>query len=48
MVCSPGGTTIAAVKTLEEAGLRAAVIQAVQVAAEKNREMAKKNAASKK
>lgn len=48
MVCSPGGTTIAAVKTLEEAGFRAAVIQAVQVAAEKNREMAKKNAASKK
>lgn len=48
MVCSPGGTTIAAVKTLEEAGLRAAVIQAVQVAAEKNREMAEKNAASKK
>lgn len=48
MVCSPGGTTIAAVKTLEEAGFRAAVIQAVQVAAEKNREMAEKNAASKK
>lgn len=48
MVCSPGGTTIAAVKTLEEAGLRAAVIQAVQVAAEKNREMAEKSAASKK
>lgn len=47
MVCSPGGTTIAAVKTLEEAGLRAAVIQAVQVAAEKNREMAEKKAASK-
>lgn len=48
MVCSPGGTTIAAVKALEEAGFRAAVIQAVQVAAEKNREMAEKNAASKK
>lgn len=48
MVCSPGGTTIAAVKTLEEAGFRAAVIQAVQVAAEKNREMAEKNAASNK
>lgn len=48
MVCSPGGTTIDAVKTLEEAGLRAAVIQAVQVAAEKNREMAEKSAASNK
>lgn len=48
MVCSPGGTTIAAVKTLEEAGFRAAVIQAVQVAAEKNREMAEKNDSSKK
>lgn len=48
MVCSPGGTTIAAVKTLEEAGFRAAVIQAVQVAAEKNREMAEKNDSNKK
>lgn len=37
MVCSPGGTTIAAVKTLEEHGFRAAVINAVSTAAEKNR-----------
>lgn len=38
-VCSPGGTTIAAVKALEDFGFRSAVIEAVQVAAEKNRTM---------
>ncbi len=38
-VTSPGGTTIQAVKSLEENGLRAAVIQAVHTAAEKNRDM---------
>jgi pyrroline-5-carboxylate reductase len=36
MVCSPGGTTIEAVKALEENGFRSAVIAAVQAAAEKN------------
>jgi pyrroline-5-carboxylate reductase len=36
MVCSPGGTTIEAVKALEENGFRGVVIQAVQAAAEKN------------
>jgi pyrroline-5-carboxylate reductase len=36
MVCSPGGTTIEAVKTLEDNGFRSAVIAAVQAAAEKN------------
>lgn len=39
MVCSPGGTTIEAVKVLEEKGFRAAVIATVQAAAEKNRNM---------
>lgn len=38
-VTSPGGTTIAAVKELEDRGLRSAVINAVKVAAQKNREM---------
>jgi len=38
-VCSPGGTTIEAVATLEEQGFRSAVIQAVHAAAQKNRDM---------
>lgn len=38
-VCSPGGTTIEAVRSLEENGFRSAVIQAVQAAAKKNQEM---------
>lgn len=42
MVTSPGGTTIAAVKELEDRGFRSAVINAVQVAAQKNREMGSK------
>lgn len=39
MVCSPAGTTIDAVAALEESGMRAAVMNAVHVAAEKNRNM---------
>ena len=39
MVCSPAGTTIEAVNALEEGGMRAAVMKAVHVAAEKNRNM---------
>ena len=35
MVCSPGGTTIQAVRALEEGGMRAAVIGAVVAAGEK-------------
>ncbi|WP_296829744.1 pyrroline-5-carboxylate reductase [uncultured Megasphaera sp.] len=38
-VCSPGGTTIEAVQTLEEGGFRAAVMKAVSASAEKNRNL---------
>lgn len=37
MVCSPGGTTIQAVKVLEEKGMRAAVMDAVDACIEKSR-----------
>lgn len=40
-VCSPGGTTIEAVKSLEQDGFRAAVINAVEQCAEKSRALAK-------
>ncbi len=39
MVCSPGGTTIRAVKVLEEKGLRAAVMDAMEACIEKSRTM---------
>lgn len=39
MVCSPGGTTIQAVKVLEEMGLRAAVMDAMEACIEKSRTM---------
>ncbi|MBF2347773.1 pyrroline-5-carboxylate reductase [Listeria marthii] len=39
MVTSPGGTTIEAVKSLEDNGFRSAVINAVQAAAKKNSSM---------
>jgi pyrroline-5-carboxylate reductase len=41
-VCSPGGTTIAAVKVLEEKGLRAALMEAVAQAARRSAELGKK------
>lgn len=40
MVCSPGGTSIAAVEVLEKNGLRSALIQAVEAAALRNKELA--------
>ena len=39
MVCSPGGTTIEAVKVLEETGFRGSIMQAMEVCAEKSRSM---------
>lgn len=39
MVCSPGGTTIEAVKVLEECGMRAAVMDAMEACIEKSRSM---------
>ena len=41
-VCSPGGTTIEAVASLEKNGLRSAVIDAIRVCAEKSRKMSHK------
>lgn len=40
-VCSPGGTTIEAVKVLEEEGFRKAVIKAVEACASKSKKMSK-------
>lgn len=39
MVCSPGGTTIQAVKVLEEKGMRAAVMDAMEDCIEKSRKL---------
>lgn len=39
MVCSPGGTTIQAVKILEEKGMRAAVMDAMEACIDKSRNM---------
>jgi pyrroline-5-carboxylate reductase len=41
-VCSPGGTTIAAMQTLEEGGLRATLMAAVGTAARRSRELGEK------
>lgn len=41
MVCSPGGTTIAAVAKLEETGFRSSVMQAMKACADKSKEMSK-------
>ena len=39
MVCSPGGTTIEAVRVLEEKGLRSAVIEAMKACTARSRQM---------
>lgn len=39
MVCSPGGTTIEAVRVLEERGLRSAIIEAMKSCVEKGKKM---------
>lgn len=41
-ICTPGGTTIEAVRVLEEKGMRDAVISAVDACAEKSRKMMEK------
>ena len=41
MVCSPGGTTIEAVRVLEERGFRAAVIEAMAKCMEKSEKLSK-------
>ena len=40
-VTSPGGTTIAAIRELEQAGVRAAFLNAIQAAMERSKELAK-------
>ena len=39
MVCSPGGTTIDAVKVLEQKGMRAAVMDAMEACIEKSKQL---------
>ena len=39
MVCSPGGTTIEAVRVLEEKGFRSAVLEAMEACAEKSKNL---------
>jgi pyrroline-5-carboxylate reductase len=41
MVCSPGGTTIEAVRVLEERGFRSAVIEAMAKCMEKSEKLSK-------
>jgi pyrroline-5-carboxylate reductase len=43
-VTSPGGTTIAAIRELEQAGVRAAFLNAIQAAMDRSRELAEEDA----
>jgi pyrroline-5-carboxylate reductase len=44
MVTSPGGTSIAAIRELEQAGVRAAFMNAIQAAMDRSKELARGNA----
>jgi pyrroline-5-carboxylate reductase len=46
MVTSPGGTTISAIRELEQAGVRAAFLNAIQAAMQRSRELARAAASS--
>jgi pyrroline-5-carboxylate reductase len=41
MVTSPGGTSIAAIRELEQAGVRAAFLNAINAAMERSKELAR-------
>ena len=41
MVTSPGGTTIRAIRELEQAGVRAAIFNAINAAMERSKELAR-------
>ncbi len=41
-VCSPGGTTISAIRVLEERGLRATLMEAVAAATRRSKELGEK------
>lgn len=43
MVCSPGGTTIEAIASLENSGFRSAIIQAATVCADKSRKLSEQS-----
>jgi pyrroline-5-carboxylate reductase len=47
-VCSPGGTTISAVRSLEKTGFRGSLIEAVETATLKARELSAEAATAKK
>ena len=46
-VCSPGGTTIAAIRKLEECGLRKAFYDATEACARRSKELGKDSPAEK-